>query len=244
MGKDRSMRNAKAGNDLCHGVQPSLALQILWTARTDQHDRRAALRQRAADLVDLHGAHALVVGLHVEPTDFETRQIVHKEGVDAHPIQGADIACEQLLSLVVGEIKRGKRFRRIGSYGSTEAMVAQHLATKVVHRENRHRHLRSTAMSLATGERSLSFAQIVIPVPVTDLASSRDPDLPARCYVSESLIEILAAMRMPDQERVQTDRHDPPGLHAIFVEHVELVADHSGEGLRSLTLVEEHRNVV
>jgi hypothetical protein len=49
------------------------------------------------------------------------------------------------------------------------------------------------------------LVQIVFPVPIIDLAARRNPDLLARFYVRKSMIEIFAAMGMPDQERVQAD---------------------------------------
>src|SRR5262245_51846899 len=92
--------------------------------------------------------------------------------------------------------------------------------------------------------RTTLFVEIVLPVPVVDLAAGRNPDLLARFYVGQRPIEVFAAVRMPDQERMQADRHDPPGLGAVFIQHVELIADHLAERLRGLTLVEEHGNVV
>ena len=90
----------------------------------------------ASDLVDLHGAHALVVGFQVEPANFETREIVHEESVHAHSIETADVAREQLLFLIIGEIKWGESFRRIGFHRGAEDMIAQNLATKMVDRKD------------------------------------------------------------------------------------------------------------
>ena len=49
----------------------------------------------------------------------------------------------------------------------------------------------------------------------------------------ERLSEVLAPVGMPDKERVQADSHDSPGLGAVFVQNVELIADHAPEGLGS-----------
>src|SRR5204863_8476910 len=74
--------------------------------------------------------------------------------------------------------------------------------------------------------------------------AGRNPDLLARSYVRQRLSEVFAAVGMADQEWMQADRHDPTGLGTIFIEHVELIANHPAEGLRGLTLVEERGNVV
>ena len=63
---------------------------------------------RLADLVDLHRAHALVVGRGVEPADLEARQIIHQEGVGAHAVERADVAGQQRAPLLVGEIEAGR----------------------------------------------------------------------------------------------------------------------------------------
>src|SRR5262245_52890843 len=88
------------------------------------------------------------------------------------------------------------------------------------------------------------LVQIVLAVPVVDLAAGRNPSLLARFYVGERPIEVFAAVRMTDQEGMQADRHDAPGLGAVLIQYVELIADHLAERLRGLTLVEERGNVV
>src|SRR5690242_16955041 len=67
---------------------------------------------------------------------------------------------------------------------------------------------------------------IVLFIPVEDFAAGREPDLLARGDVLQRLREILGAVRMPDDEGMQADRHHPSGFGAVFVKHVELVADH------------------
>src|SRR5262249_56231790 len=84
--------------------------------------------------------------------------------------------------------------------------------------------------------------QIALPVPAVDLAAGGHPDLLARSDIGQSLIEVFAAMRMPDQEWVQANRHDPAGLGAVFIEHIELITDHPAERLRPLALVELNGN--
>ena len=86
--------------------------------------------------------------------------------------------------------------------------------------------------------------QIVLLVPIDDLAAGREPDLLPRRDVRQRLGEILAPVRVADQERMQADRHHPAGLGAVLVEHIELVADHLAEPLRALVQAEQRRNVV
>ena len=91
-----------------------------------------------ADLVDLYGAHALVVNLHIEAADLETGEVAHQEAVDAHTVERADIAGDQRPPLVIGEIEARQRLGRIGLHGGAEGVVAQHLATQIVDGEDRH----------------------------------------------------------------------------------------------------------
>src|SRR6476660_4873628 len=98
---------------------------------------------RLAKLVDLHGAHALVVDLDIESADFITCEIAHEEAVDAHAVERADIAGDQRPAFFIGEVERRQRLGRIGLHGGAKAMIAQDLATKMVHRENAHGRLLS-----------------------------------------------------------------------------------------------------
>ena len=100
-----------------------------------------ALTDRLADLVDLHRAHALVVGRGVEPADLEARQIVHQEGVGAHAVERADVACEQRTPLLIGEIERAERLGRIGLHRRAERVVAQDLAAEMIDGKDRHERL-------------------------------------------------------------------------------------------------------
>jgi len=49
---------------------------------------------------------------------------------------------------------------------------------------------------------------------------------------------------MPDKERVQADSHDSPGLAAVFVQNVELIANHAPEGLGTLFQIYKSRDVI
>src|SRR5207237_8034845 len=154
MRKDRSVRNAEAGNDLRHGTKPKWALGAILDASTGIRITgalRAVSRYWLPDFVDLHRAHALIVGFHVEPANLEACQIVHEERVDAHTIKGADVAGEQRASLIVAEIEWGERLCRIGFHRRTESMVPQNLTTEMVDRKNRHRrHARCSDNSSVT----------------------------------------------------------------------------------------------
>src|SRR5258705_1122972 len=105
--------------------------------------RKFASPHGVSDLVDTHRAHALIIDLPIEPAYLETRKIIHEESVDAHSIEGTHIASEQGASLIVRQIERGESLHWSGLHRSTEDMVAQNLATKMVDREDGHRHLRS-----------------------------------------------------------------------------------------------------
>jgi hypothetical protein len=95
-------------------------------------DLRTRSRHWAPDLVYLHRAHALVVGFGVESADFETRQVVHEESIDAHAIESAHIASEQVSPLLISEINCGQRLRWIGLHCGAEGMIAQNFSTKMV----------------------------------------------------------------------------------------------------------------
>ena len=104
--------------------------------------RRAHGLDRLADLVDLHRAHALVVGRGVQAADLEARQIVHQEGVGAHAVERADVAREQRAPLLVGQIERRQRLGRIGLHRRAEGVIAQHFAAQMIDGEDRHGCLR------------------------------------------------------------------------------------------------------
>src|SRR5215216_3361574 len=93
----------------------------------------------------------------------------------------------------------------------------------------------------ASSRRGWRIVRLIV---IDDLAPGGEPDLLARTDMGERGVEVLAAMRMPDQERVETDRHHAAGLGAVLVEHIELVADHAAEILRTLLELEESRNVI
>src|SRR5215472_8116782 len=86
--------------------------------------------------------------------------------------------------------------------------------------------------------------EIIFPIPVVDLAAGRHPDLLSRLDMGQRTVEVLAAVGMANQKRMEADRHDAAGLGAVFIKYVELVADHPAEHCRVLALVEEHWNVV
>jgi len=106
-------------------------------------ERKLTSLHGVSDLVDTYRAHALIIDLPVEPAYLETRKIIHEESIDAHSIEGAHIASEQGASLIVRQIEWGESLHWSGLHRSTEDMVAQNLATKMVDREDGHRHLRS-----------------------------------------------------------------------------------------------------
>src|SRR5258708_7679148 len=89
-----------------------------------------------------------------------------------------------------------------------------------------------------------SAVHVVPLIILHDLPARRHPPLLPRADVRERLVEIFAAVRMADQERVQADRHHAAGLGAVLVEHVELVADHPPEAFRALMVLEHRRDVV
>jgi len=105
-------------------------------------ERKLTSLHGVSDLVDTYRAHALIIDLPIEPAYLETRKIIHEESIDAHSIEGAHIASEQGASLIVRQIEWGESRHWSGLHRSTEDMVAQNLATKMVDREDGHRHLR------------------------------------------------------------------------------------------------------
>src|SRR6185503_4900962 len=93
---------------------------------------------RLPKLINLHGTHALIVDLDIEPADLVAGEIAHEEAVDTHAVERADIAVDQRPALCVGEVESRQRLGRIGLHGSAEGMIAQDLSAKVVHCENAH----------------------------------------------------------------------------------------------------------
>src|SRR4029078_771701 len=85
---------------------------------------------RAADFVDLHGAHALVVDRGVQSAELEACQVVHQERIGAHAVERADIAGKQRAPLLVGEIERSKRLGWIGLHRRAKAVIAQDFAAQ------------------------------------------------------------------------------------------------------------------
>src|SRR5262245_30273989 len=97
--------------------------------------------------------------------------------------------------------------------------------------------LRNERGSLAPGGSGRSFVR------VDDLRSRGEPHVLAFADVGECLVEVLAAVRMADQERMKANRHDARALGAVLVEPVELIADHPRELLAAAPHLEEGRNV-
>src|SRR5262245_60136791 len=58
-----------------------------------------------------------------------------------------------------------------------------------------------------------------------DLASGRAPHALVTQDVAERRIERADPVRHPDDERMQADRHDAPGVGALAVERVELTTN-------------------
>ena len=65
-----------------------------------------------------------------------------------------------------------------------------------------------------------------------------------REVMAKRLFEVLATVGMPDQERVEADRHHASRLGAVFVQDVELIADRLREGFAALPLFEKSCIVV
>ena len=51
-------------------------------------------------------------------------------------------------------------------------------------------------------------------------------------------------MRMPDEERMKRDGHDSPRPRAVFIETIELIANHAAEGFAILFKVKKSRDVI
>src|SRR5262245_30871283 len=65
-----------------------------------------------------------------------------------------------------------------------------------------------------------------------DLTPGRAPDALVAKDVAEGGVERADPMRHADDERVQADRHDTPGVLALAIERVELTTDHQLELIR------------
>src|ERR1700681_608373 len=91
---------------------------------------------------------------------------------------------------------------------------------------------------------SFLSAEIVLHVPIRDLATGREPHVLPRSNMRERLSEVLTPVGMPDKERVQADSHDSPGLGAVFVQNVELITNHAPEGLGTLFQIHKSRDVI
>src|SRR6266508_4951066 len=80
--------------------------------------------------------------------------------------------------------------------------------------------------SRAPAELSKRLIVVVLVIPVGDLAGCRDPDLLVAQDVLKRPVEPLGAKRLAGDEGVYGDAEDPAGPRALFVQYVELIAQH------------------
>src|SRR5262245_1107219 len=81
---------------------------------------------------------ALIVDRQVQPAYLEAGQVTHEKGVHPEPAESCDVAREQRLALLRGQVVAGDRLGRIGLHRRAERMVAQHLAAEIIDVVDRH----------------------------------------------------------------------------------------------------------
>src|SRR6202044_2930789 len=71
--------------------------------------------------------------------------------------------------------------------------------------------------------------KIVSTVPIVNLAARHQPDIAVRGDIGQCRLDVLHAKRVPGDEGVYRDGHDPRPLLALLVQNVELILDHPSE---------------
>ena len=79
---------------------------------------------------------------------------------------------------------------------------------------------------------------------IDDLRPGREPDTLMGANIFEPTVESADSVRHADDEGMEADRHDPPGLRALAIEHVELAFDHGLELFGGATHADHRRKVV
>src|SRR5579872_6875493 len=83
----------------------------------------------------------------------------------------------------------------------------------------------------------------LLAIAVDERAAGRDPDRLVRFDVLEHALEVPRPIRVPDEERMQSEAENPRNADALGVEHLELVHRDTVEVLTGRAVIQENRNI-